>query len=191
MVFAAMLGNVRRIGPVPRRFPAYSRALGSLETVKKTRRKAGFRVNTSAAVALDTTFALAAVETILNGVCSDTSQALALNIRQLSVPLEALISVPVDVRVRSGEARNEWRLRIRAVSKPHLYPRFAGVLTLIPAADQGCQLQLSGEYAPPLGAIGRVIDATVLRGAAQSSLERFVREIAYRIAALARWASAP
>ncbi|HLI95736.1 MAG TPA: hypothetical protein VKT72_06580 [Candidatus Baltobacteraceae bacterium] len=148
-------------------------------------------MNTSAAVALDTTFALAAVETILNGVCSDTSQALALNIRQLSVPLEALISVPVDVRVRSGEARNEWRLRIRAVSKPHLYPRFAGVLTLIPAADQGCQLQLSGEYAPPLGAIGRVIDATVLRGAAQSSLERFVREIAYRIAALARWASAP
>lgn len=151
--------------------------------------KTSFDVTASSAIALDTSFALAAVETILKGVCSETPQAaLALNIPQLKVPLEAMISAPIELRVDSGDARNEWFLQLRAHSKPYLYPTFEGILTLIPAGDRGCQLQLRGEYVPPFGAIGRVIDATVLRGVAQSSLHRFVKDIAQRVAALAQWA---
>lgn len=151
--------------------------------------KTAFDVTASSAIALDTTFALAAVETILKDACSETPQAaLALNIAQLKVPLETMISVPIDLRVDSGDARNEWLLQLRAHSKPHLYPTFAGVLTLLPAGERGCQLQLRGEYVPPFGMVGRVIDSTVLGGVAQSSLHRFVKDIAHRVAAIAQWA---
>jgi hypothetical protein len=151
--------------------------------------KTGFRVTASAAIASDTTFALAAVETILKDISSKTPQAaLALNIPQLRVPLEAMISVPIDLHVDWGNARNEWHLEICASSQPHLYPTFVGVLALIPAAECGCQLHLSGEYAPPFGAFGRAIDATVLRGVARSSLQHFVQDIAHRVAAIAQWA---
>jgi hypothetical protein len=51
----------------------------------------------------------------------------------------------------------------------------------------GSQLQLDGDYTAPFGAVGRAIDATLLRGAARASLERFVREVAYRVAALSLW----
>lgn len=156
--------------------------------VKKERTKTSFHVTTSTAIASDTTFALAAVETILKDASRETPRAaLALNLRQLKMPLEAMMTVPVDVHVSAGDARNEWRLRICAASDPFLYPTFSGVLALIPACGQGCQLQLDGDYTPPFGALGRLIDATLLRGVAQSSLERFVREVGYRVAAVAQW----
>jgi hypothetical protein len=50
-------------------------------------------------------------------------------------------------------------------------------------------LQLEGHYNVPMGALGRAIDATLLRGAAKESLDRFVRELGYRIIALTRWAT--
>jgi hypothetical protein len=86
------------------------------------------------------------------------------------------------------QGRGEWQLRICAASQPKLYPTFAGVLSLAPAGERSCELLLDGAYAVPLGVLGRAIDSTFLCGAAQASLERFVREIANRVATLARWA---
>jgi hypothetical protein len=151
--------------------------------------RAAIRVSSSAACAIDTTFALAAVERILHEFASGSEQnSLALNIRQLHLPFEATIRVPITALVSVGEARNQWRLHIRAAVTPALYPTFDGVLSLLPAPGQGCQLRLDGGYTPPLGVVGRAIDATVLAGAARSSLERFLREVAHRVAALAQWA---
>ena len=111
--------------------------------------------------------------------------SLGLNVRQMHLPFQATICVAVDADVCPGEARNEWRLQIRAAP---LYPMFQGLLRLLPAEQSGAQLQIDGRYRVPFGALGRALDATVMRGAAESSLQRFVREIAYRVAALARWA---
>jgi hypothetical protein len=144
----------------------------------------------SAAVAVPAHFALPALETILREFSQEPGRAsFALNMRQLHLPFEATFSVPIEAHVFAGNARNEWRLHIHAAHNSRMYPTFQGLLTLIAAADSGSQVQLEGHYVAPFGAVGRVIDETVLRGAARSSLERFVREIAYRVAAIARWIS--
>jgi len=148
---------------------------------------AGVGLTTVTAVAVPATFALPAIETILKefergGAC------LALNMRELHIPFEAMISVPIEAQVGCGESRNEWRLRIRAAANVGLYPKFDGVLRLMPAGEGGSQLELEGTYVAPFGRLGRAIDVSLLQGAAQSSLHRFLCSIASRIAALCRWA---
>lgn len=140
-----------------------------------------------AAVNAPAAFARQAVETILSEFAQEPGRAsLALNVRQLHLPFQATITVPIEARVSPGQAATEWQLHIEAARNPELYPKFDGVLSL---CDQGfgSQLQLDGDYTAPFGAVGRAIDATLLRGAARASLERFVREVAYRVAALSLW----
>lgn len=148
----------------------------------------GIEVTTSAALAVPAHFALPALDAILSEFSKEPGrESLALNMRQVHLPFEATISVPIEAHVYAGNARNEWRLHIHAASNAAMYPTFEGVLTLITASDSGSQLQLDGRYAVPYGAVGRAIDKTVLSGAARSSLERFVRELTYRVAAITRW----
>lgn len=144
------------------------------------------------AVAVPVNFALPAVECILSGFAqthhdAHESVSLALNLRQLHLPFEAEIRVPVEARVSPGSAHNEWRLDIRAAHNAALYPTFEGLLTLLPVGRCSAQLQLQGRYTVPFGALGKALDVTLMRGAAPSSLQRFVREVACRVAALARW----
>ncbi|HKU66950.1 MAG TPA: hypothetical protein VJP85_04145 [Candidatus Baltobacteraceae bacterium] len=130
-----------------------------------------------------------AVDAILSEFAQEPGRAsLALNVRQLHLPFQATISVAISARIASGDAPNEWRLHIEAEHNPAVYPKFDGVLSL---TSDGCssRLQLDGTYIAPFGAVGRAIDVTLLRGAARSSLDRFVRELAYRVAALSRWAA--
>lgn len=150
----------------------------------------GIGVTASAALAVPAQFALPALETILHEFSQGPGRAsLALNMRQLHLPFEATISVPIQALLFPCDAQNEWRLRIHAARRPALYPTFEGLLTLRAAADSWSELHLEGRYVVPLGAMGRVIDLTLLSGAARSSLERFMREIAYRVVAIARWIS--
>lgn len=152
------------------------------------KRRDGVRVSTATAITVPATFALPAIETILHEFAKHPGSAsLALKIDQLHVPFQAMISVPVEACVSPGEGRNEWSLQIRAAANAHMYPTFEGVLTLVPAARTGSELQLNGTYLVPFGALGRAIDLTLLRGAAQSSLQRFVRDVANRIAMLSQW----
>ncbi len=149
----------------------------------------GVRVSTATAIPLPAALALPALETVLKEFAKHPrSASLALDIEQLRVPFQAMVSVPVQAHVLPGESRNEWRLQIRAASKPQMYPAFDGVLTLVPATRNGSQLELSGAYIVPFGLLGRTLDVTLLRGMAQSSLQRFLRDVANRIAALSRWA---
>jgi hypothetical protein len=144
------------------------------------------KIETRTAIAAPAAFALPAVERILREFADPGNASLALNISELHLPFQAVISVPVQARVAAGAARNEWRLEIRAADRAQLYPVFEGTLRL-QRAGHGSELHLEGAYAVPLGTLGRAIDATVLRGAAGSSLQRFVREIAHRVAAISQW----
>ena len=151
--------------------------------------KNGVNVHTATAIRVPATFALAAIDTILEEFSQHEGHAcLALDLQQMRAPFAATISVPIQARVTDGASRHEWNLKIRAASSIDVYPSFEGILKLLPAAENGSELQLDGQYVVPFGAIGRTIDLTFLRGAAQSSLERFVREIANRVAALSHWA---
>jgi hypothetical protein len=132
-------------------------------------------------------FALPAVERILREFGDPANASLALNVRDLGIPFQGLISVPVRAELRAGKARNEWNLRIAAANHTSLYPVFAGTLVLL-RAGQGSELRLDGVYEVPLEPLGRALDATVFHGAARSSLQRFLREISHRVVALLHWA---
>ena len=153
------------------------------------REKDGIRVNASTAITVPANYALPAIDTILREfVKQPGNAALALNMREMHLPFEALISVPIEARVSAGENVNEWRVVIRAASRAEMYPVFSGCLTLISAAQMGSQIELCGMYTVPLGRLGRAIDLTILRGVAQATLQRFVRELGNRVHALAHWA---
>lgn len=150
--------------------------------------ESGIDVATSVTVSASTHFASPALETILKEFSQEAGRAsLALNMRQLHLPFEAVIHVAVHAQVVPGETRDQWHLHIRAARNHALYPTFDGILTLTTAGERSCQLQLAGKYVVPFGAVGRAIDVTLLRGAARSSLERFLREVGYRVAVLAHW----
>lgn len=139
-------------------------------------------------MAIPAAFALPAIETILKEFSQRPGAAsLALDVQQMHVPWEALITVPVRAHVTSAGSRNEWNLTICAASNSRMYPVFEGALKLLDAAAEGAQLQLEGVYVAPFGAIGRAIDVTLLRGIAESSLHRFVRDLANRVATLSHW----
>jgi hypothetical protein len=143
-------------------------------------------VSARTAIPAPAAFTLPAVEAILHEFGDPAHAALALNANQLGIPFEAVISVPVQARIRPGEGRDEWSVRICAAAHPALYPVFEGSLRLLRAA-QGSELNLDGLYDVPFGAFGRALDRTVFHSAAEASLRTFLREIAHKVATLSRW----
>ena len=149
-------------------------------------------VRSATAIKVPAAYALPAVETILKEFRKTPGTAsLALNLQELHAPFEAMISVPVKTRIEPGCGRNEWHVAIDAAATPHLYPSFDGYLTLLDAPASGSELRLEGRYVVPFGTVGRAIDSTLLHGVAESSLRRFLRDIASRVAALSQWAAFP
>jgi hypothetical protein len=148
------------------------------------------RIKSATAVAVPVAHALPALATVLREFKQRPGAAsLALDMRQLHVPLEALITVPVRLDVTDGAFRNEWQIHVCAESKPQLYPVLEGLLKLVDAIDRGSQLELDGVYVVPFGALGHAVDITLFRGAAESSLHRFIRDLANRVASLSHWAA--
>ncbi|HZT11889.1 MAG TPA: hypothetical protein VFA29_03765 [Candidatus Baltobacteraceae bacterium] len=149
----------------------------------------GVFISTATAIPVADAYALPALETVLTELNKHPGSAsLALNMQELHIPLQAMISVPVEAQASPDGGRHAWHLEIRAASRPQMYPTFEGRLRLAPAGERSSELQLDGRYQVPLGALGKALDSTFLRGAAHASVQRFVRELAHRVAMLARWA---
>lgn len=72
--------------------------------------------------------------------------------------------------------------RDEPIAVQHAMPTFHGELGLT-IADQAATLVLSGSYRPPAGAFGTLVDAAVLRKAAESTTAWFIREVAGRLSA--------
>lgn len=106
--------------------------------------------------------------------------SLSLYLRDLHVAVKGQITVPVDLKVQERRGRWECALEIAAASDEGFFPRFTGTLSISPVGNH-CELWLIGEYRPPLGAAGELLDATVLRHSAQRSLESFLSHVAAEI----------
>ena len=91
-----------------------------------------------------------------------------------SFPAGGGIAVPIAVTVLPKPDRYECEVVIEAKTAPHLFPRFTGMLSISPLRATGSEVWLQGSYDVPLGGLGAMADATVLHGAAHSSLEHFV-----------------
>jgi hypothetical protein len=113
---------------------------------------------------------------------TDASDAIA----QLHVKLGSL-DVAADVVIRAGEIRDiikygrhatavslEWR----HPSHPGLFPLMTATLSIYPLSPTETQLELDGEYEPPLGLLGAAVDSVVGHRLARIAIHGFVQEVA-------------
>jgi hypothetical protein len=68
----------------------------------------------------------------------------------------------------------EWE----AATIPRLFPLMNGVLSLYPLTATETQLDFSGVYEPPFGAVGKTMNAIVGHRIAEVSVHRFVTDVA-------------
>jgi hypothetical protein len=106
--------------------------------------------------------------------------SLTLFLRDLHVGIIGEVAIPVELAVENRIGRWECGIEIHAVSDEGIFPTFNGNLSISPVGAH-CELWLIGEYRPPFGPVGEVVDDTVLRHAAQRSLQAFLSRIAMEI----------
>ncbi len=68
----------------------------------------------------------------------------------------------------------EWE----AATMPRLFPLMKGELSIYPLTSTETQLDFSGAYEPPFGAVGKTMNAIVLHRMAEASVHRFITDIA-------------
>ena len=68
----------------------------------------------------------------------------------------------------------EWE----AATMPRLFPLMRGVLSLYPLTATETQLDFSGVYEPPFGAVGKTMNAIIGHRIAEVSVHRFVTDVA-------------
>lgn len=70
------------------------------------------------------------------------------------------------------------KLEWKAKQSQRLFPMMHAELSIYPLTATETQLDLSGEYDPPLGFLGKGVDAVVGHRIAEASMHHFVAEIA-------------
>lgn len=141
-----------------------------------------YSVRISAAVPLDAPRELAApvLEKLLRRLELEPGRA-ALSVdlaRDLQFPVEVSVKVPVQLRVVAIRPVAIFEIRLHAAEQREYYPEFTGLLTIESVDASLSSLRISGTYTVPLGAFGAALDMTLLGGAAESSLARFLRRLA-------------
>lgn len=87
------------------------------------------------------------------------------------------------VQVRTGtpqrsDAETAIPITWEATGTPGLFPKMEADLTIARVGPDLTQLALRGSYDPPLGAVGRVLNRTLLHRVAEASVKAFVDRIA-------------
>ena len=115
---------------------------------------------------------------------SATARAEAVAV-QLHVHLAGIeVGKDVDVRVvkieelEAGTPSPVTRLQLewKARESARLFPLMHAELSVYPLTGRETQLDLSGQYEPPLGILGGAVDAVVGHRIAEASIDRFVSE---------------
>lgn len=66
----------------------------------------------------------------------------------------------------------------RSLEAERLFPEFRGLIRLQRSDDGHHRLELDGDYKPPGGVIGRLVDAAALRRVAHATAENFLGRVA-------------
>jgi hypothetical protein len=65
-----------------------------------------------------------------------------------------------------------------AQSRPNFFPTMRGQLVAVPVGLRETRIGLSGEYRPPLGLVGRLLNSVVGFQIAQTALHGFLADVA-------------
>jgi len=79
-----------------------------------------------------------------------------------------------NLSVPSTTLRLEWK----SASLPQLFPLMQGELSVYPLTSTETQVDFSGIYEPPFGAVGKTMNAIVGHRIAEASVHRFVNDVA-------------
>lgn len=78
----------------------------------------------------------------------------------------------------ASSASTTLRLEWEATTLPRLFPLMQGELALYPLTSTETQLDFSGIYQPPFGAVGKTMNAIAGHRIAEVSVHRFVGDVA-------------
>jgi hypothetical protein len=82
--------------------------------------------------------------------------------------------VPDNISAPSTTLQLEWG----AAAMPRLFPLMKGELSIYPLTSSETQLDFSGIYEPPFGAVGKTMNAIAGHRIAEVSVHRFVDDVA-------------
>jgi len=105
---------------------------------------------------------------------------LRLDVGGFAVEADILISVQ-KIEQRSSEMGTpvtRLELEWQAAKMPSLFPLMKAALSIYPLTSAETQLDFSGVYEPPLGAVGKALNAVVGHRIAEVSVHRFVSDVA-------------
>jgi len=106
---------------------------------------------------------------------------LRVNIGEIVVGTDIAISVN-KIEELSGEAKSPpstlLELEWEAAKMPRLFPFMRAELRIYLLSETETQLDFSGSYEPPLGALGDAMDAVVGHRVAEASVHRFLSDVA-------------
>jgi hypothetical protein len=99
------------------------------------------------------------------------------------------IAVSTDIKIQikgvdetAGDANaapvTRLRLEWQAASMPSLFPLMKGELSVYPLTSTETQLDFSGVYEPPFGALGKTMNAVAGHRVAEASVHRFIDDVA-------------
>jgi hypothetical protein len=90
------------------------------------------------------------------------------SVKNIEEKVSEAMSVPVT------KLQIEWE----AAAMPHLFPLMKAELSLYPLTGTETQLDFWGLYEPPLGPLGKAVNAIVGHRIAEASVHRFVSDVA-------------
>ncbi len=99
----------------------------------------------------------------------------------IGVKTDVNISVKnIEEEIVDGTSAPTTRLLLEweAATMPGLFPIMKGELSVYPLTSTETQLDFSGVYEPPFGAVGRTMNAIVGHRIAEVSVHRFVSDVA-------------
>ena len=106
---------------------------------------------------------------------------LRIDIGGIAVEAEIVISIQkIEEQVSDALAGPVTRLQLewQAAKMPSLFPLMKAELSMYPLTATETQLDFRGVYEPPLGAVGKAMNAIVGHRIAEVSVHRFVSDVA-------------
>lgn len=106
---------------------------------------------------------------------------LRVDLGAIEVGAEISITVPsIEEAPQRGTSSSITRIEVEweAARRPGFFPLMRAELAVYPLTSTETQLDFSGEYEPPLGALGGAVDSVVGHRIAEASVHRFVRDVA-------------
>jgi hypothetical protein len=128
--------------------------------------------------------ALAVFQTATKAAASRAqSVAAELHVDFSGIGLKTDINISVrNIEEKLGDATSNPTTRLllewEAATLPGLFPLMKGELSVYPLTSTETQLDFSGVYEPPFGAVGRTMNAIVGHRIAEASVHSFVSDVA-------------